>query len=104
MRCSAATPPLLSFLLGHGASWTEEHGFGDNVCGTLGWASVNEPVEGGDWLGCAEAQVAHGMPGAQPDPASADSVLVAGRRKWFSDEVAEFLLAAGAARAASRQT
>jgi ankyrin repeat protein len=91
---------LARFLLAHGASWTEEHGFGDNACGTLGWASLNEPVEGGDWLGCAEALVAHGMPAAQPDPASPDSVLVNGTRKWFSDEVTEFLLAAGVAQTA----
>jgi ankyrin repeat protein len=91
---------LVRFLLAHGASWREEHGFGDNACGTLSWASLNEPVEGGDWLGCAEALVAHGMPPARPDPASPESVLVNGRRKWFSDEVAEFLLAAGAAQAA----
>ena len=32
------------------------------------WAPCNEPVDGGDWLGCAEALVAHGMPAARPDP------------------------------------
>ncbi len=91
---------LARFLLAHGAIWTEEHGFGDNVCGTLSWASLNEPVEDGDWLGCAEALVAHGMPAARPDPASPESVLVNGRRKWFSDAVRELLLAAGAAQTA----
>ena len=88
---------LARFLLEHGASWQEQHGFGDNACGTLSWASVNEPVENGDWLGCAEALVAHGMPAAQPDPAGAESVIVGGKRKWFSEEVTEFLLAAGSA-------
>jgi ankyrin repeat protein len=87
---------LTRFLLEHGASWTEQHGHGDNACGTLGWASCNEPIEGGDWVGCAEALLAHGMPAAEPDPASPESVIVAGRRKWFSDEVSELLLAAGA--------
>jgi len=83
---------LTRFLLEHGASWKERHGHGDNACGTLGWASCNEPVEGGDWLGCAQALVAHGMPSAQPDPEGSDSVLVDGRRKWFSDEVTDYLL------------
>ena len=86
---------LAKFLLEHGASWTEEHGHGDNACGTLSWASRNEPVDGGDWIGCAEALVAHGMPGARPDPEGADSVIIGGHRKWFSDGVTDFLLAAG---------
>jgi hypothetical protein len=83
---------LTRFLLEHGASWREQHGFGDNACGTLGWASVNVPVEGGDWVGCTEALLAHGMPAAAPDPEGADSVIIDGRRKWFSDEVRDFLL------------
>ena len=88
--------PLARFLLENGAQWTERHGFGDNACGSLSWASMNEPVEGGDWLGCAEALVAHGMPAALPDPASVDSVLVGGERRWFSEEVTDFLLGASA--------
>lgn len=90
---------LARFLLAHGAQWTEQHGFGDNCCGTLGWASCNAPeAEGapGDWLGCAQALVAHGMPPARPDPLDADGVLIGGRRMRFSDEVTEFLLEAGA--------
>ena len=83
--------PLARFLLEHGARWTEQHGFGDNVSGTLSWASLNEPVEGGDWLGCAEALVAHGMPAAQPDTEGTDSVMVEGRRMSFSEEVMDFL-------------
>ena len=85
---------LTRFLLAHGAKWTEQHGFGDNVCGTLGWASCNTPEPGGDWLGCAQALVAHGMPMATPDPASAGTVLINGERKQFSDEVRDFLLGA----------
>jgi Ankyrin repeats (3 copies) len=91
---------LTRFLLEHGASWTEEHGHGDNACGTLSWASYNEPVEGGDWLGCAEALVAHGMPTARPDPEGFETVIVNGHRKRFSEEVAEFLLGGHAGRAA----
>jgi hypothetical protein len=83
---------LTQFLLEHGASWQEEHGHGDNVSGTLGWASCNQPVEGGDWVGCARALVEHGMPSALPDPDDPEWVLFEGRRKRFSDEVSEVLL------------
>lgn len=83
---------LAHFLLEHGASWGEEHGFGDNVCGTLSWASLNQPVDSGDWVACAEALIAHGMSAALRDPADPQSVLVAGKRRQFSDEVTEFLL------------
>jgi ankyrin repeat protein len=92
---------LARFLLDHGASWKEQHGHGDNACGTLSWASRNEPVDGGDWLGCAEALIAGGMPPAQPDPEGSDSVIIDGRRKRFSDEVRHYLLAANAAPSAS---
>ncbi|MFZ3351531.1 MAG: hypothetical protein WA268_11760 [Xanthobacteraceae bacterium] len=83
---------LTRFLLEHGASWKEEHGYGDNASGTLSWASCNEPVEGGDWVGCAKALLEHGMPRAHPDPESPDCVLIAGRRKRYSDEVTDVLL------------
>lgn len=87
--------PLARFLLEHGASWTEEHGYGDNVIGSLSWASLNEPAEGGDWVGCAQALADHGMPPAQPDPQGSTGVLIDGRRKWFSDEVTDQLLGIG---------
>jgi hypothetical protein len=91
---------MARFLLAHGAQWTERHGFDDNCCGTLQWASCNRPDDAeGDWLGCAQALVAHGMPGARPDPQNPDGVLVQGQPARFSDEVAEFLLEAGAAQA-----
>ncbi|MBN8986806.1 MAG: hypothetical protein J0H42_01070 [Rhizobiales bacterium] len=83
---------LTRFLLEHGASWTEQHGFGDNACGSLSWASCNEPVEGGDWAGCAQALLDHGLPPAEPDRDEPDWLLIDGRRKLFSDEVSEVLL------------
>jgi hypothetical protein len=83
---------LTRFLLQHGASWQEEHGHGDSVCGTLSWASCNEPIEGGDWAGCARALLEHGMPGATLDPENPGWVLIAGRSKRFSDEVTDVLL------------
>lgn len=85
-------PELTRFLLEHGASWTEKHGFGDDVCGTLSWASCNEPSLGGDWLGCAQALVEHGMPGARPDPDEPGYVIIDGRRRRYSDEVTDFLV------------
>ena len=87
---------LARFLLAHGAQWTEQHGFGDNVCGTLSWASLNQPVADGDWLGCAQALVAHGLPTARPDPQGSDTVIMKGFRTRFSEEVSDFLLEAGA--------
>jgi len=88
--------PLARFLLDHGADWRALHGFGDNVIGTLSWASINAPVPGGDWVGCAQALVAHGMPSVRPDPEGMDdgAVLLGAHRSRFSEEVAEYLLAA----------
>lgn len=86
---------LTRFLLAHGADWRTLHGFGDNACGSLSWASLNEPVEGGDWVGCARALCAHGLPPARPDPGGADIVLVGDRRYRFADDVADALLDAG---------
>jgi hypothetical protein len=83
---------LTRFLLEHGATWTEQHGHDDNVCGTLSWASCNEPVVGGDWAGCARALLDHGMPRATRIPGDSERVLIAGFRKNFSDEVTEELL------------
>jgi hypothetical protein len=83
---------LTRFLLEHGAKWTEQHGFGDNACGSLSWASLNEPVDGGDWAGCARALLDHGMPHATAVPDDPEWVLIAGIRKRFSDEVTEELL------------
>lgn len=83
---------LTGFLLDHGANWREQHGYGDNVLGSLSWASCNEPIEGGDWLGCAEALVAHGLPAATRDAEHPECVLIDGRHKRFSEDVTEFLL------------
>ena len=83
---------LTRFLLEHGADWTERHGYGDNARGTLSWASLNEPVEAGDWAGCARALRDHGMPGATAISDDTEWVMIAGVRKRFSDEVTEVLL------------
>ncbi|MDM0006616.1 ankyrin repeat domain-containing protein [Variovorax sp. J22G73] len=88
---------LTRFLVEHGADWRTLHGYGDDARGSLAWASLNEPEPGGDWLGCAQALVAHGMPAARPDPQTPDAVLVGEKRYWFSDEVTDFLLGASAA-------
>ncbi len=95
---------LTDFLLSHGASWREEHGYGDNVSGTLSWASCTEPVIGGDWPGCARALLAHGMPGARPDDADPELVLVEGRRQRFPEEITELMLSAGTSKGQSSGT
>ena len=87
---------LTHFLLEHGADWRTMHGFGDNVCGSLSWASLNQPVEGGDWVGCARALCAHGLPPARPDPNGSDIVLIGDKRYQFADDVADALLGAAA--------
>ena len=86
-------------LLDHGATWRERHGFGDNVLGSLSWASRNQPAivdpdgRSGDWVGCARALVAQGLPPAAPDPAGNDWVRIDGRRMCFAEDVVEVLLA-----------
>lgn len=85
---------LLAFLLAHGASWRETHGFGSDALGTLSWASVNEPEDVGDpdWEACARVLIAHGVPPAVRDPSNPDRVLIDGRAMQFSDAVADALL------------
>ena len=53
---------LTRFLLAHGASWQETHGYGSNARGTLAYASRDQPVKGGDWKGCEQALLESGMP------------------------------------------
>lgn len=89
---------LTRFLLEHGADWRTLHGFGDNACGSLSWASLNQPVEGGDWVGCAMALCAHGLPPARPDPNGSDVVLIGEKRYQFADDVTDALLGAASAR------
>jgi ankyrin repeat protein len=69
---------MCGFLLDYRASWTERHGFGDNVMGTLSWASRNLPAVAGDWLACAKLLAAHGMP-------------VPGDNYEFSDEIEQWI-------------
>ncbi len=88
---------LTRFLLEAGADWRAQHGFGDNVCGTLSWASVNRPVPEGDWTACAEALLQHGLPAGRPDPRSPTAVMIEATSRTFSEEVAEMLLATGVA-------
>ncbi|MDG3441432.1 ankyrin repeat domain-containing protein [Nitrospirillum amazonense] len=85
---------LTRFLLDHGARWTERHGYGDDVSGTLSWATLNQPEDSGDWVACAQALLAHGMPVAKAPADGHGGVLIDGQRKWFSEEVTEVLLAA----------
>lgn len=87
---------LVRLLLENGADWRAPHGFGDDVRGTLSWASLHMPSGEGDWAGCAQALRGHGMPAALPDPDGSDAVLIDGRRYLFADEVRAVLLGTGA--------
>jgi hypothetical protein len=90
-------PELADYLLRHGASFRETHGYGSDVIGTLCWASQNEPRADGDWPGCAAALLAHGMPAARPVPDAPPqerfrTVSIDGRTATFPEDVAEVLL------------
>lgn len=90
-------PALAGFLLDHGASFREEHGYDSDVLGTLSWASLNEPHGEGDWPGCAAALLAHGLPRAEPvgdlDPsAAARELRIDGRTMTFAADAADVLL------------
>jgi hypothetical protein len=84
---------LSRFLLEHGASWTETHGYGSNVCGTLAWACQNRPVPQGDWPGCAQLLLEYGMPAGQRDPGKPGQLLIDGHYLRFTEEVIQVLLA-----------
>jgi len=87
---------LTRFLLEHGARWQATHGFDDNACGALSWGSINTPEPDGDWVGCAQALLDHGLPAAALDPQGSEAVLLDGRLMRFSDDVTECLLQAAA--------
>ena len=92
---------LTAFLLAHGAHWRERHGYGSDVIGTLSWASCNEPPVEGDWVGCAQALIANGLPRAtRPTDIGDDdedrvTLRVDGDVHLFAADVAEVLLGDG---------
>lgn len=90
-------PALTEFLLQHGASFREPHGYGSDVLGTLCWASNNQPRGDGLWPECAAVLLAHGLPKGEPvpreDPTQATrTLLIDGRTMTFPEEVAEVLV------------
>jgi hypothetical protein len=93
-------PALTEFLLAHGASFREPHGYGSDVLGTLGWASTNTPRSDGDWPACAAALLQAGLPVATIDPSAEQlpdfaRILIDGRTMTLPREVAEVLIDAG---------
>jgi hypothetical protein len=71
--CARGDAGLAEFLLAHGASRREEHGYGDEVIGTLSRTSINEPVEDGDWAECARART---PPASRPTRDQASRFLI----------------------------
>ena len=56
---------MAELLLKSGADWHTKHGFGDNVVGTLSYASQSapeDPTAPRDYAGCARVLLAHGVP------------------------------------------
>jgi ankyrin repeat protein len=90
-------PELAKFLLEHGASFREPHGYNSDVLGTLSWASCNEPRGDGDWPRCAAALLEHGLePGVlSTEPSDQPPFRVVkldGRSFHFPEDVADVLL------------
>ena len=80
---------MTELLLRNGADWRTRHGFNDTVIGTLAWASQSETIAEPaprDYVGCARALLAHGVPA--PDPSA----------YTFSDEVSALFAAQPGAR------
>ncbi|WP_413990614.1 hypothetical protein ACMDCR_00180 [Labrys okinawensis] len=56
---------MARLLLEEGADWRTKHGYGDNVIGTLSWASQADEIEDPaprDYIACAQALIEHGVP------------------------------------------
>lgn len=87
-------PTLTEFLLAHGASWRERHGYDSDVIGTLSWASINRPQGEGAWERCAEALLKHGMPPGElmASEGPVRAVLIDGRDMTFAEDVTDVLL------------
>lgn len=61
---------MTELLMRSGADWRTPHGYGDNVIGTLSFASQDETMELAaprDYAGCARALLAHGVPAPSED-------------------------------------
>lgn len=73
---------MARLLLAQGADWQTQHGFGDNVLGTLSFTAraegISDPAPR-DYVGCAAALADHGVPSS------------AFQRYRFSAEVTEYL-------------
>lgn len=77
--------PMVEWLLDHGASWTEPHGYGDCAFGTLSFASLNRPEPNGDYVRCAELLLASGMPAEIPEGYSFGADVRAVMESWQKD-------------------
>ena len=80
---------MADLLLANGADWRTRHGYNDNVIGTLSWASQDETMEDPaprDYIGCARALLAHGVPAPNESDYTFSDEVTAVFEEWRAEQ------------------